>query len=95
MVERLPDPDGIVTEYPSHSLTVKNILPIQLVIGAYVFGLRLGWLDASGFPALNVAKSNCGGSVPIYQIANIGKMVKVLQPPFISRGSTGVSAAPR
>ena len=28
VVERLPDPDGIVTEYPSHSLTVKNILPI-------------------------------------------------------------------
>lgn len=34
VVERLPDPDGIVTEYPSHSLTVKNILPIKLVIGA-------------------------------------------------------------
>ena len=56
MVERLPDPDGIVTEYPSHSLTVKNILPIQLVIGAYVCGLRLGWLDASGFPATSLAK---------------------------------------
>lgn len=24
VVERLPDPDGIMTEYPSHSLTVKN-----------------------------------------------------------------------
>lgn len=34
VVERLPDPDGIVTEYPSHSLTVKNILLIQLAIGA-------------------------------------------------------------
>lgn len=56
VVERLPDPDGIVTEYPSHSLTVKNILPIQLAIRAYVCGLRLGWLDASGFPAPSWAK---------------------------------------
>lgn len=56
VVERLPDPDGIVTEYPSHSLTVKNILPVQLVIRAYVCGLRLGWLDASGFLATSLAK---------------------------------------